>query len=447
MLFRSARKPIDLTNTKRIVLDITTVMLLNEIDCLNTAITFFEEVYVSPRVMEFLHFEMEKVKFHQPSRVKEVRPLLEHLHAKRISILSLDSKHVQELIDEVGIEMAILLDAAKSSGSVCVHTGPLYKAGSLLEQLAEIGDYQKYLINPGVMATTLYEEGYLSQEEFEKTYDYLNCVSGSVAMKLVPEEPEPCVENSAPKIVLPPKAPVYLDTLSAQYFSHADIITAIKKSGRTVVVHQSSVDEWEALANTEPYAETITESLDKIRKSLLAGMENKKVMFLKEGHWDEERESQFGLLEMPLVDILEDVSCADAVCIDDRCFNSNHQLVDKRKLSVPLVGTFEWLDLRERQGVIGGKKRRASIHKMRVWGLFALPIGHNELQDLLADRSLDENGMLRESAELRAIRENLANIHAADVLSTPSDLDYLDHLWHTGLGTIRKLWDDEDSDR
>jgi hypothetical protein len=441
-----ARRPIDLTGAKRIILDISTVMLLNEIDCLNTAITLFEEVYVSPRIMEFLHFEMEKVKFHQPSRVKEVRPLLGHLHAKRITSLNTDSKHLRGLIDEVGHEMAVLLAAAKSSKSVCVHTGPLYKAGSLLEQLADIGDYQEYLINPGVVAKTLYEEGYLSQEQFEKAYDYLNCVSGGVAMKLVSEEPWPSLENSASKAVLPPTASIYLDTLSAQYLSHTDIISAINKSGRTIVVHQSSVEEWEALANTEPYAETITELLDKIRKSLLAGMESKKVMFLKEGHWDEEKESQFGLLEMPLVDILEDVTCADAACIDDRCFNSIPQLVDKRKRNVPLVCTFDLLDFMERQGVISSKKKRAIIHKMRVWGFFTLPIGDNELMDLLIDRPLDQNGMLRESAELRAIRENLANVHAVDVLTTPGDLDYLDHLWHAGLEAVRKLWADEDSD-
>src|SRR6185369_7649472 len=441
-----ARRSIDLTGTRRIILDITSIMLLNDIDCLDAIITLFEEIHVSPRVMEFLHFEMEKVKFHQPSRVKEVRPLLEHLHAKRITSLCSDSKHLRGLIDEVGYEMAVLLDAAKFSGSVCVHAGPLYKAGSLLEQLADIGDYHEHLIKPSVIATTLYDEGYLSQEHFEKAFDYLNCVTGGVATKPPSEDPEPCVDNSATKPALPPKAPVYLDTLSAQYLSHADIITAIKKSGRSIVVHQSSVEEWMALANTEPYAETITDSLEKIRKSLLAGMENNKVMFLKEGHWDEERESQFGVHEMPLIDILEDVSCADAVCIDDRCFNANSQLVDKRKRSVPLACTLDLLELMVGQGVFSDKKRRATIHKMRTWGLFTLPIGDNELLDLLADRSLDENGMLRESAELRAIRENLTNVHAVDVLTTPGDLDYLDHLWHTGLEVMRKLWADEDSD-
>lgn len=438
-----ARRLIDLTGTRRIVLDITSIMLLNEIECLDATIEVFEEIYVSPRVMEFLHFEMERVKFHQPSRIKEVRPLLEHFHAKRITSLNSESKHLRGSIDEVGYEMAELLDAARFSGSVCVHTGPLYKAGSLLEQLAEIGDYQEYLIGPSVIATTLYDEGYLSQEHFEKAIDYLNCVTGSIAAKPTSEDPGPCMDASRLKPVLPPKTPVYLDTLSAQYLSHTDIITAIKKSGRSVVVHQSSVEEWEALANTEPYAETITESLDRIRKSLLAGMENNKVMFLKEGHWDEERESQFGLLEMPLVDILEDVSCADAVCIDDRCFNANPQLVDKRKRNVPLACTLDLLAFMGERDVVSVKKRRAIIHKMRMWGFFALPIGDNELLDLLSDRSIDENGMMRESAELRAIRENLANIHAVDVLTTLGDLDYLDHLWHTGLEVIRKLWTDE----
>ncbi|WP_281184014.1 hypothetical protein [Trichlorobacter lovleyi] len=430
------RRPIDLTGARRIILDITTVMLLNEIDCLDIAITLFDKVYVSPRVMEFLHFEMEKVQFHQPSRVKEVRPLLDLLHAKRIFSLNSDLKNLRGLIDEVGCEMAVLLDAAKSSKSVCVHTGPLYKASSLLEQLADIGDYHEYLTNPGVVAETLYEEGYLSQEQFEKAYDYLNCVSGGVATKQVSEEPESSVENSVSKAVLPPAAPIYLDTLSAQYLSHTDLISTIRKSGRTIVVHQSSVEEWEALANTEPYAETITESLDKIRKSLLAGMKNSKVLFLKEGHWDEENESQFGLLEMPLVDILADVSCADVVCIDDRCFNLNRQF----------ACIYDLLDLMEQKSVLSGKKRRAITHKMRVWGFFTLPIGDNELIELLADRVLDENGILRESAELRAIRENLANVHAVDVLTTPEDLDYLDHLWHTGLEAIRKLWSDEASD-
>lgn len=92
---------------------------------------------------------------------------------------------------------------------------------------------------------------------------------------------------------------------------------------------------------------------------------------------------------------------------------------------------------------IGKESCRQAIHAMRQRGFFALPLEADELFDLLAVRTLDDNGEIRESAELRAIRENLARVHSADVLSTVADLDYLDHLWQLGFEVIRELWADD----
>jgi len=64
-----ARRPVDTTGINRLVLDVTSILILSELGFLESVVETLDEVFVSPRVMELLLFERDKVEFHQPSRI------------------------------------------------------------------------------------------------------------------------------------------------------------------------------------------------------------------------------------------------------------------------------------------------------------------------------------------------------------------------------------------
>lgn len=419
-----ARRKINTAGINTLALDITSIFILSELDLLDAVIEVLEGIFVSPRVMELLLYECEKVEFHQPSRIRAAKPLLEMRHAEQLSIIR--KKGSESLVAEVGEEEAALLETAKEGNGVCIHGGRLYKVGSFMDEEAELGDFAQYLAVPCAIAVTLHDEGRLGTAAFEKAKAYLDGVGGEYTGSSITSG-----------------APVCLDRVSAQYLSEAGIMIPLINSDRKVFIHPSAAEEWEALVATERHTTIMMEALETIRCSLRNGLSSGKVRFLREGRKDDEDNHRFGLAELPVMDLLEDLRQVDAVCIDDRFLNSHPLFTDKKGRSVPLMCISDVLDLLVERERIGKESCHQAIHAMRQRGFFALPLEPDELFDLLAVRTLDDNGEIRESAELRAIRENLARVHSADVLTTVADLDYLDHLWQVGYEVIRELWADE----
>jgi len=72
-----------------------------------------------------------------------------------------------------------------------------------------------------------------------------------------------------------------------------------------------------------------------------------------------------------------------------------------------------------------------------------MPLELEELESYLAGTEPDAvTGVLRERAELRAIRENLQRLRSTTILQQPAETPYLDRLRMTGFVAIRKLWAD-----
>ena len=85
---------------------------------------------------------------------------------------------------------------------------------------------------------------------------------------------------------------------------------------------------------------------------------------------------------------------------------------------------------------------RDALHTLRARCFFCIPISPVDLLFYIEGISLHD-GKIRETAELRGIREYLARLHSTDVLCTQSDLEYLDSIWNCGTYVIAKLWTNE----
>lgn len=426
-IMAGSRHSIEPSAAKRLALDVTSIFILSELGFLDRLINVLDETLLSPRVMEMLLFEEEKVRFHQPSRIEAAKPLLD-LHRK--GILSLAVADIPpELSIEVGEEEATLLAAAKLTGGLCIHSGKLYRNGSYMDEEAQLGVFAEYLASPVVVAQALYKESVITDINRDKALRYLEQVS-----------PGELTGND-----LATGAPVYLDKVSAQYLSEAGILSNLAKSDRKVYVHPSAIEEWQALVDTEPHAEAMVKALEDIRRILKDAMANGKVRFLREGIREGD-EVRFGISELLVRDLMEDVSQIDAACIDDRLLNSQHILEDRNGKKVDLLCTLDVIDMLVMRGAVTKDEREDAIHLMREWCLCMLPVDARELFKLLSEKKAGENGYLSESAQLRVIREYIARLHSSDFLCAPSDLEYMDGLWRTGQMVVRQLWADDKTD-
>lgn len=425
-IMAGSRHSMEPSAAKRLALDVTSIFILSELGFLDRLINVLDETLLSPRVMEMLLFEEEKVRFHQPSRIEVAKPLLE-LHRKgQLSLAEADVP--PELSIEVGEEEATLLAAAKLNSGLCIHSGKLYRNGSYMDEEAQLGIFAEYLASPVVVARALHKESVITDINRDKALRYLEQVS-----------PGEMTGNDLALV-----APVYLDKVSAQYLSEADILSSLAKSDRKVYVHPSAIEEWQALVDAEPHAEAMVKALENIRRILKDAMANGKVRFLREGIREGD-EVRFGISELLVRDLMEDVSQIDAACIDDRLLNSQRILEDRNGKKVDLLCSLDVLDMLVARGAVTKVEREDAIHQMREWCLCMLPVDAKELLKLLSERKVGENGNLSESAQLRVIREYIARLHSSDFLCAPSDLEYMDGLWRTGQIVIRQLWADDNS--
>lgn len=420
------RHSIEPSAAKRLALDVTSIFILSELGVLDRLFDVLDVTLLSPRVMEMLLLEEEKVRFHQPSRIKEAKPLLE-LHRKNLLLLAV-ADVPPELSTEVGEEEATLLNAAKLTGGLCIHSGKLYRNGSYMAEEAQLGIFSECLASPSIVAMALHKDGVITDITRDKALSYLNQVSPS--------------EMTGNDLTL--GAPVYLDRVSTQYLSGAGILSFLTKSSRKVYVHPSAVEEWQALVDTEPHADAMVEALENIRRILKEAMEKGKVRFLREGRNGDDKVN-FGICEFLVRDLMEDVSQIDAACIDDRLLNSQRILEDRNGKKVDLLCSLDIMDMLVARGAVTKVERDDAIHQMREWCLCMLPVNAGELFKLLSERKAEKIGILSESAQLRVIREYIARLHSSDFLCAPSDLEYMDELWRTGQFVIRQLWADDKS--
>lgn len=414
------RRPIPANGFRRIALDITALFVLSELGRLKDVLQTYDAVFISPRVMETLLSDREKVVFHQPSRIAEVKPLAVLQAEGKIRVFGENGDVA--LIEEVGEEAASLLKAAHNQGGQLVHPGILFKVGSAMEEHAELGAMATLVTDPVDVANGLRRDGRITDTERDDGIDYLQR-TGSTAR---------CDVISG--------APLFVDGLALQYLQQAKLLQPLINSEHVISIHQSTVDEWRALLATEPQTEEMKAALDDIRLVLREGLISGKVQFLTQSRRQRGQLNETALL--PVMDLLEDISPVEAAVVDDRMFADNSLLTDSNGTTVPLLSSLDLLDTLVTRDTMRTDEYRHALHTLRVRCFFCIPILPVDLLLYIEDTSAND-GQVRETAELRGIREYLARLHSTDVLCTQSDLEYLDSIWNCGTYVIAKLWANE----
>ena len=140
------RQPVELKMEWTVGFDITSLMVLEHLGLLGMALGAFQHVVIAPDTMMVLLNEQRSVRFHQPSRVRKAEEILGLIDGGRLRDTSPLPEPPPWLSEEVGRDLAQLLEAARVSGGRVVHPYPIHKLSSFMEQEADLRDYTELIL-------------------------------------------------------------------------------------------------------------------------------------------------------------------------------------------------------------------------------------------------------------------------------------------------------------
>jgi len=423
------RSPIELKPEWTVGLDVTSIMVLAHLGLLRTTLDVFGRVLLAPETMLFLLNQQRSVRFHQPSRVKKAEEILRLMDEGRLKPAESPLEPPKWLCDEVGRDLAQLMELARVSDGHVVRPRPIFKLSTLMEKEAELGIYDKLVLPTTEFARMLLEKGNIDDETYERARKYLSAHDHSQ-------------EAIADTEVL--NHPLYFDDLAVTYMQDAGLIRAASGSGINMHVHPTARAELGALIDANRKGEDLAAALDDIRGTLRDYLEKDRIGFLPLQRPDgaEGLDEGFFRIAPSLAQFLRDLGPCDAVCIDDRFLNKNRTIIDRNGRSAVLVCVLDLLHFFNARGIVDAKKKYEIVHQLRKGGFALVPVEADELETRLR-AARDKEGHFTESNELRVLRQAMMRIRSMDVVQQPEETSFLDFLRIQSVLAIRRLWEDD----
>ena len=426
--YSGCRQPMCLSGYRSVGMDATALLTLALLDLLPQALDLFDVVHLPHSTLAWLLQEKREVTYHQPSRIRQARRLRDLLATDHIRkfIPSIAADH--NLSAETGEELASFLTTAARGGRddeqhLVVRPSPVFRTSSLMKERANLKAYEAALTSCQAVVDTLRELGRLTATEVKQATAYLR----------LQEEPWPNQPPVAPNAIL------YLDELAIDHFLHLRLLERISSSSFRVLVSERAVAETTGFLSYEATAATASNVLDGIRRTLNRGVEAGKIQISRQQVFGDGTERP--LADHPTLGIGPLVERCDAIVVDDRFFNGPASLrVEKGEAR--LFTTLDVLDLLLENNVLTTEDGLDCKTRLRQAGYMFVPIRRGELFEYLTDCTV-KDGSVVESAELRAIRENLSCVRMRACLQLPLEGAWFDGILSTFMLALKDLWADE----
>ena len=415
------RRLVRLSEIRSVVFDISSLLVLESLGVLRTTFDALERVYLSPRLMDILFIEHQRVRFHQPSRVEEAKRILRLINDNVIQVLS-GIRAPEALVKEVGEEMACLLYMAQTHSGRVLSTLPIPKAESLGEEYADLREFGSLVLKTTQLLAHV--KPHISPEAYVRAQSYLTVVDRGA----------PLGETDLGS------GPLYADNLALTYLDTAGILQYLHRLGREIFVADSVKADAKNLIDTAEYGDKIAGILARLRKCIQENVQSGKVMFLPESG-DRKNQEALPSLEA-LLDVFETPENADAVCLDDRVFGKHAHLTNQHGRNIPIVGSIDILEYLSARGVITQEKKRTCDFRLRKGGVAFLPLDVDVMFTALRDSIDGSQTQFTENGELAAVRENLQRIRSMKLLRVPEEMEWLSQVYHAARQVLDKIWGD-----
>ena len=118
--------------------------------------------------------ERDEIRFHQPSRIKAAKRVLELRIREQLRAADNLADPPKAIIEEVGLELAALLQIARHDNGKVICVQPIHKVGSLMEQQADTSEYDDLIVSIMDFCTLLRDEGKIDATTYQRASSFLN---------------------------------------------------------------------------------------------------------------------------------------------------------------------------------------------------------------------------------------------------------------------------------
>ncbi len=421
------RNPVELRQDWTIGLDATSIMILSHLGLLEMAIEAFHHVKLSPDIMEFLLHERDQVRFHQPSRIAAAREVRDLQNQGRLRAADGAAELPKALTDEVGLELATLLHEARQDNGRVICVLPIHKVESLMQKQADTGEYDDLIHSTMDLCTLLHAEGGIALGDYLRARQFLNSQG----------QAEHAVLSS-----LTLQGPIYFGRTTLSYLQDAGLLQPLAAAGLDIRIHPAVLEEGNALIETGDIGADLVAKIDRIREVLRNARDSGAASFLpRTADQDEQLQKHESRFQVT-VSLVAGGAAYDALCIDDRYFNSRSVLTEPPGRSIPLVCILDVLRFLVSRGRISVADQWTARHELRRSGFVFVTPESDELGHWLKTVNMD-NGQLKERAELKILRQTMARIHSLNLLTPQEASALFVSLNSVGKSSIERLWKDE----
>ena len=292
-----------------------------------------------------------------------------------------------------------------------------------MEEEADLNAHAAVLGSCQSVVEKLREKGQLTIEEEKRSLTFLQ----------VQEKPWPNQPAIADGAIL------FLDDLAVTYFLHIGILEKLKAAGLRPIASPRTVSEADQLISYEGISGRVGDALERIRSVLSARIESGKIKVGRRRNAEDSDEKLIS--EHPSVGVVALAGNCDAIVSDDRFINQHANIGDDGS-QVPLFSTLDLLDALTSAGTITLDDQLEYRTRLRRAGYFFVPVEENELTAHLSDSRI-RDGKVIETAELKAIRENILRVRISDWLQVPNEAPWLSTTLGVFIRTLKALWVDD----
>jgi hypothetical protein len=289
-----------------------------------------------------------------------------------------------------------------------------------MEEEADLSQYSSYLCSCVAIVNKLKHRGQLTAREESQARAYLR-----LHEKEWPHQPE-----------IADDAVLFLDDLSVSYLEHTGLLAKFQAAGLETYISGHKLNEVNALLRYEQLASEVEKVIETIRSFLALGIQTGKIKVGPIAHLDEPEKS--AAQDHPTFAILHLGKHAEAITADDRFLNE-HPHIDDGSSHTPILTTLDLLDALYLRRAITFERMLDCRTKLRQAGYVFVPLTTAELEHHLSVAEVVD-GRLVETAELKAIRENVLRIRMTSFLQLPKEAPWVTGLMQTLTHTLTAQW-------
>ena len=413
-----------LRDTSRVGLCPTAVLTLSVLGLLDDLISNVGSTMIPHGMLPWLLAERERIRFQQPSRLVEARRVLELVGQGVLESVTEAKSDEDAGGDAVRPDLAALLasQARNGTGTREWVVAP-YPVRTWMDGAMKSVDLRRNygsFVSPVSVIRTLASFGVLAEHDAREVIAHLS--DGG------PPWPREPTLKRGDRLLLDRLA---LGKLMQPRLLSRGILRLLHQSGFHLAVSDVTLRAFSGVVADEEVAEEVRRHVEAIRKTLAAAIEKGTVTL---GPLAPEAGSDEETNQHPVVDLMHIAGQCSGVITDDR-FMNQFRAFGSNGSSVPVWTTWDWLQSRGKSY----EDTRECARKLRRAGYLLPPITAEELQHEVGRADVGGE-RVAETAEMRAIRQEVEAVRILRYLRVPEELPWLTGLVAACAEGIWKTW-------